>query len=239
MLGLAPNAARIAAGYGASVMIAEEYRVGGTCVIRGCVPKKLFVIGSHVRHEIEDAKGFGWTIPEFSFDWTTLVANKDKEIARLEGIYTTNGAILANSIFTMAGAGDTASGTGLAPIKAIVEQLQFKGNTRPVVLYWGCRTKADLYMHDWALQQAADLPWLSYVPVLSEPKLEDAWTGRTGFVHRAVLSDLPDLSEHEVYACGAPVMVDAARREFTAKAGLPDEFFYADAFTSMLDKTGA
>jgi len=94
-------------------------------------------------------------------------------------------------------------------------------------------------MHDWALQQAADLPWLSYVPVLSEPKPDDAWTGRTGFVHRAVLADLPDLSAHEVYACGAPVMVDAARREFTAQAGLPDEFFYADAFTSMLDKTGA
>src|SRR6478752_2682386 len=84
------RAARIAAGYGAKVMVAEEYRMGGTCVIRGCVPKKLFVIGSHVRHEIEDAAGFGWTIPEVSFDWPTLVANKDKEIARLEGIYTTN-----------------------------------------------------------------------------------------------------------------------------------------------------
>ena len=82
------RAARIAAGYGAKVMVAEEYRMGGTCVIRGCVPKKLFVIGSHVRHEIEDAAGFGWTIPEVSFDWPTLVANKDKEIARLEGIYT-------------------------------------------------------------------------------------------------------------------------------------------------------
>jgi glutathione reductase (NADPH) len=84
------RAARIAAGYGARVMIAEEYRMGGTCVIRGCVPKKLFVIGSHVHHEIEDAAGFGWTIPTATFDWPTLVANKDKEIARLEGIYTSN-----------------------------------------------------------------------------------------------------------------------------------------------------
>jgi glutathione reductase (NADPH) len=84
------RAARIAAGYGAKVMVAEEYRMGGTCVIRGCVPKKLFVIGSHIHHEIEDAAGFGWTIPPVSFDWKTLVANKDKEIARLEGIYTTN-----------------------------------------------------------------------------------------------------------------------------------------------------
>jgi glutathione reductase (NADPH) len=84
------RAARIAAGHGARVMVAEEYRMGGTCVIRGCVPKKLFVIGSHIRQEIEDAAGFGWSIGQVSFDWPTLVANKDKEIARLEGIYTTN-----------------------------------------------------------------------------------------------------------------------------------------------------
>jgi glutathione reductase (NADPH) len=84
------RAARIAAGHGAKVAVAEEYRMGGTCVIRGCVPKKLFVIGSHIHHEIEDAAGFGWTVPPVSFDWKTLVANKDREIARLEGIYTTN-----------------------------------------------------------------------------------------------------------------------------------------------------
>src|SRR6201991_1649118 len=84
------RAARIAAGHGAKVMVAEEYRMGGTCVIRGCVPKKLFVIGSHVHQEIEDAAGFGWTIPQATFDWPTLIANKDKEIARLEAAYTTN-----------------------------------------------------------------------------------------------------------------------------------------------------
>jgi len=84
------RAARIAAGYGARVMIAEEYRMGGTCVIRGCVPKKLLVMGSHIRHEIADAKGFGWTIPSATFDWPTLIANKDKEIARLEAAYTAN-----------------------------------------------------------------------------------------------------------------------------------------------------
>ncbi len=84
------RAARIAAGHGARVMVAEEYRMGGTCVIRGCVPKKLFVLGSHVRHDIEDAAGFGWTIPSANFDWPTLIANKDKEIARLEAAYTAN-----------------------------------------------------------------------------------------------------------------------------------------------------
>src|ERR1700760_1739875 len=84
------RAARIAAGHGARVMVAEEYRMGGTCVIRGCVPKKLFVMASHVHQEIEDAAGFGWTIPTPSFDGPTLVANKDKEIARLEAAYTSN-----------------------------------------------------------------------------------------------------------------------------------------------------
>src|SRR4051794_20086359 len=84
------RAARIAAGYGARVMVAEEYRMGGTCVIRGCVPKKLLVLASHIHFEIEDAAGFGWTIPPATFNWPTLIANKDKEIARLEGIYTAN-----------------------------------------------------------------------------------------------------------------------------------------------------
>ena len=84
------RAARIASGYGARVMIAEEYRVGGTCVIRGCVPKKLLVYASRFADEFEDAAGFGWTLPEPKFDWATLIANKDKEIDRLEKAYTAN-----------------------------------------------------------------------------------------------------------------------------------------------------
>src|SRR5436853_973297 len=84
------RAARIASGYGARVMIGEEYRVGGTCVIRGCVPKKLLVYASRFAEEFEDAAGFGWTVSELSFDWPTLIANKDKEIARLEAAYTAN-----------------------------------------------------------------------------------------------------------------------------------------------------
>src|SRR5262249_9902953 len=82
------RAARIAAGHGARVMIAEEYRVGGTCVIRGCVPKKLLVYASRFAREFEDAAGFGWTVPPPVFDWPTLIANKDQEIARLEAAYT-------------------------------------------------------------------------------------------------------------------------------------------------------
>jgi glutathione reductase (NADPH) len=84
------RAGRIAAGYGARVAVAEDYRVGGTCVIRGCVPKKLMVYASRFRDEFEDAAGFGWNVGERTFDWATLIANKDKEIARLEGIYRVN-----------------------------------------------------------------------------------------------------------------------------------------------------
>jgi CDP-4-dehydro-6-deoxyglucose reductase, E3 len=108
--------------------------------------------------------------------------------------------------------------------------------TRPAVLYWGCRSKADLYQHDWALAASQRLPNLRYVPVLSEPKAEDDWTGRTGFVHQAVMADLPDLSGHQVYVCGVPVMVDAARRDFTQRCSLPDTEFYADSFISEADK---
>src|SRR5215203_2854629 len=84
------RAARIAAGYGARVMLAEEFRVGGTCVIRGCVPKKLLVYASRFADEFEDAAGFGWSVPEPRFDWATLIRNKDAEIARLESIYRAN-----------------------------------------------------------------------------------------------------------------------------------------------------
>src|SRR3981081_2918906 len=84
------RAARIAAGHGARVMIAEEYRVGGTCVIRGCVPKKLLVYAARFADDFEDAAGYGWTVEEPVFDWAKLIANKDREIARLELAYTTH-----------------------------------------------------------------------------------------------------------------------------------------------------
>src|SRR3977135_2552315 len=84
------RAARIASGYGARVMVAEEFRVGGTCVIRGCVPKKLLVYASRFADEFEDAAGYGWTLSEPKFDWATLIANKDREIARLEAAYISN-----------------------------------------------------------------------------------------------------------------------------------------------------
>jgi len=129
-----------------------------------------------------------------------------------------------------------ASGTGFAPIKALIEQLAEIKSPRPVTLYWGARRRADLYLHDWAAQAHTLLPQLRYVPVLSEPAAEDAWTGRTGFVHQAVMADLPSLAGHQVYACGAPVMIDSAQRDFVAQCGLPADEFYADSFTSEADK---
>jgi len=159
---------------------------------------------------------------------------KEKEILRMEGPY---GSFFlreesAKPIVLLA------SGTGFAPIKAIIEHMRDKAIERPAVLYWGCRSRADLYRHEWALQTAAALPWLRYVPVLSEPKLNDQWDGRTGLVHRAVMADLPDLSGHQVYACGVPVMVESAKRDFVATCALPMDEFYADAFTSEADKHG-
>ena len=177
----------------------------------------------HIRH-----------MPGGKFTDHVFGAMKEKDILRMEGPF--------GSFFLREDSDKPivllASGTGFAPIKAIVEQLQQLGSSRPVVLYWGCRSKADLYLHDWALQAAASMPQLRYVPVLSDPRPEDGWSGRTGFVHQAVMADLPDLSAHQVYACGAPVMVESAQRDFVAKCGLPAEEFYADAFTSEADKHG-
>ncbi len=132
-----------------------------------------------------------------------------------------------------------ASGTGFAPIKALIEHMRFKGITRPAVLYWGGRRPADLYEDAWIQSQLADMPQLRYVPVVSDALPEDQWTGRTGFVHRAVLQDLPDLSGHQVYACGAPIVVDSARADFVQLAGLPEDEFYADSFTSAADQATA
>jgi CDP-4-dehydro-6-deoxyglucose reductase, E3 len=156
---------------------------------------------------------------------------KEKDILRVEGPFgsfflreSTKPIILL------------ASGTGLAPVKALIEQMRDTGDARPAWLYWGCRSRRDLYLHDWALEAAAELPQLRYVPVLSEPHADDGWRGRTGLVHQALMADWPDLSGHQVYACGTPAMVDAAQRDLVALCGLPADEFIADAFTSEADK---
>jgi CDP-4-dehydro-6-deoxyglucose reductase len=161
-------------------------------------------------------------------------AMKEKDILRMEGPF--------GSFFLREESDKPivllASGTGFAPIKALVEQLHDLGSIRPVRLYWGGRRKADLYLPGWFATAKELLPQIEIVPVLSEPAPEDAWTGRTGFVHLAVIADLPDLSDHQVYACGAPIVIESAQRDFVAKCGLPADEFYADSFTSEADKHG-
>ena len=182
------------------------------------------MIELHIRH-----------MPGGRFTDHVFGAMKEKEILRIEGPF--------GSFFLREDSDKPivllASGTGFAPLKAIIEHMEFKSISRPAVLYWGCRSKADLYLNDWAEAAAQRLPNLRYVPVLSEPRPGDAWSGRTGFVHQAVMADLPDLSAHQVYACGAPVMVEAAQTDFIARCGLPADEFYADSFTSEADKHGA
>ena len=176
----------------------------------------------HIRH-----------MPGGLFTDSVFSTLKEKDILRIEGPFgsfflreSTKPIILL------------ASGTGFAPIKAIIEQMREKGSSRPATLYWGGRRPADLYQADWIEQQCAAMPNLKYVPVVSDAQPEDGWSGRTGFVHQAVLQDWPDLSGHQVYACGAPIVVESAQRDYLA-AGLPADEFYADAFTSERDKLGS
>ncbi|HEX7328824.1 MAG TPA: CDP-6-deoxy-delta-3,4-glucoseen reductase [Casimicrobiaceae bacterium] len=124
-----------------------------------------------------------------------------------------------------------AGGTGFAPIKAIIEHMLFHRIPREMVLYWGARTKRDLYLAELAGRWQSQHRNFTFIPVLSEPAPDDAWPGRTGLVHQAVLADFPDLSGYQVYACGAPAMIDAARRDFTTLRGLAPADFYADSFT--------
>jgi CDP-4-dehydro-6-deoxyglucose reductase len=175
----------------------------------------------HIRH-----------MPGGKFTDHVFGAMKEKEIQRIEG---------PQGSFYLREDSDKplvflASGTGFAPIKAMLEHMQHKAITRPVTLYWGGRRPSDLYLNDWVQAQQALMPNLRYVPVISDALPEDAWSGRTGFVHQAVLQDTPDLSGYQVYACGAPIVVDSARSAYTA-AGLPSDEFYADSFTSAADKT--
>ena len=128
-----------------------------------------------------------------------------------------------------------ASGTGFAPIKAMIDHWAHQQSTRPITLYWGGRRPADLYMNALCEEWAKTLPNFRYIPVISDALPEDQWNGRTGFVHKAVMHDLQNLSDYQVYACGAPIMVESAQRDFVAECKLPNEEFFADSFTSEAD----
>jgi len=165
-------------------------------------------------------------IPGGSFTAQVFSTMKVKDILRFEGPLGT---------FRLREESDkpmvmVAGGTGFAPIKALIEHAIHNHIKRPIALYWGAKNRAELYLPELPQQWAAAHSHIGYVPVLSEPTAADAWTGRTGFVHQAVLEDFADLSGYQAYVCGAPVMVEAALRDFVAR-GLPADEFFADIFS--------
>jgi len=185
----------------------------------GNAPHDDELVQLHVRH-----------VPGGQFTDHVFGKMKERDILRFEGPHGTFFLREDSSkpiVFV-------ASGTGFAPIKSIIETALKKDTARPMTLYWGGRRPRDLYLHALAQGWAAQGK-LNYVPVVSEALPEDAWAGRTGFVHRAVMQDFPDLSAHQVYACGVPIMVDSARRDFTTLCQLPEDEFYADSFTTQAD----
>ena len=188
------------------------------------VPASGHGLELHIRH-----------MPGGKFTDHVFGAMKEKEIVRIEGPFGTF-FLREDSAKPMI---LLASGTGFAPIKAVIEDMQIKGIDRPATLYWGGRRPADLYLEDWVKAKMAEMPNLKYVPVISNAVPEDAWSGRTGFVHAAVLQDFPDLSGHQVYACGAPIVVDSAKTAYTTEGGLPEDEFYADSFITEADKARA
>ncbi|WP_028456319.1 CDP-6-deoxy-delta-3,4-glucoseen reductase [Chitinilyticum litopenaei] len=127
-----------------------------------------------------------------------------------------------------------ATGTGFAPIKGMLEHAFNKGIRREIILYWGARSLADLYMPQLPGQWQQEHANFTFIPVLSEPRPEDQWQGRTGFLHEVVLEDFGTLAHHQVYACGAPIMVESAFKHFVAR-GLPEDEFYSDAFFTARD----
>jgi CDP-4-dehydro-6-deoxyglucose reductase len=175
----------------------------------------------HVRH-----------VPGGAFTDHVFKTMKERDILRFEGPFGT---------FFLREESEkpivfVASGTGFAPIKSVIDAALRKGSSRPMRLYWGARRPKDLYLDALPARWSEEYPRFEYVPVVSDALAEDRWSGRSGFVHRAVMQDLPDLAGFQVYACGVPIMVDSARRDFTEKCGLPEGEFFCDSFTTAADK---
>ena len=187
-------------------------------------PHAASALELHIRH----LQGGLFTDHVFGVGATTM---KEREILRLEGPFGSFFLREDSQLPIVM----LASGTGFAPIKSIIEHMVHQNINRPITLYWGGRRPADLYMNELVEQWSKTIPDFKYVPVVSDALPEDGWTGRTGFVHRAVMQDFPDLSGCQVYACGAPIVIDSARREFVATCHLAEEAFFADSFTSEAD----
>ncbi len=165
-------------------------------------------------------------LPDGTFSQHVMNDMKERAILRFEGPL---GSFFLREesdkpIIFMAG------GTGFAPIKSVIEHALHTHVDRQMVLYWGARSMRDLYMAELPGRWQRDYSHFTFIPVLSEPLPEDSWQGRTGLVHQAILDDFADLSGYEVYACGAPGMIEVGQKAFEA-CGLPENAFFADAFT--------
>lgn len=180
-------------------------------------PQQTETIELHIRH-----------VPGGSFTEQVFHRFKVRDILRLEGPLGT--FFLQEPVSSTVPIVFLAGGTGFAPVKSIIEDMIARDLHCPVTLYWGARSTEGLYMHGLAERWARELAWFRYVPVISDNPPED-WRGRRGLVHRAVMEDLPDLSQHQVYACGAPAMIEAARKDLIILCGMREETFFADAFT--------
>jgi len=176
-------------------------------------PEEDGLLELHVRH-----------VPGGKFTDQVFGTMKAKDIMRING---------PHGSFFLRDSGKpvifVAGGTGFAPIKSILAHAFHHEIDRKFVLYWGARGPRGIYQPDLPARWQLEHAHFGFIPVLSQPLPEDNWPGRTGFVHEAVLADFPDLSGHEVYACGAPPMVQAARRDFMAR-GLPEDAFFSDSF---------
>lgn len=232
---------------------AIERVAGDVIVLRLKLPaneRLQFLAGQYIEFMLKDGKRRAFSIANAPHDdgflqlhirliaggeFTGHVFNgmKEKDILRFQGPY---GSFFlreesAKPMILLAG------GTGFAPIKAMVEHAIAENSTRPMDIYWGGRALTDLYLLPTAERWARERPGLRFVPVLSDSPEDEQWQGRTGFVHAAVMADFPDLSGHQVYVCGSPAMVTAARHDFVGQCHLPENEFFADAFEFASDRT--
>ena len=165
-------------------------------------------------------------VPGGQFTEHVFSSMRPRDIVRIEGplgSFHFHAESTAPAIFL-------AGGTGFAPIKAIIEDALDKKVSRPMHLYWGAATPDGLYLDSQVRQWAAQLPSFHYIPVISSSSPSN-WAGRTGLVHHALMNDYPDLSRHQVYACGSPAMIESARQDLIERCALSADAFFADAFT--------
>lgn len=211
-----------------------------------------FLAGQHIEFQLKDGRSRSYSlanpphddallelhirhVPGGLFSGQVFSAMKVRDILRLKGPL--------GSFFIREDSDKpmifVAGGTGFAPIKGMLEHAFAAHMDREIVLYWGVRARKDLYMAELPQRWAAEHPNFSFVPVLSDPAPDDAWQGRTGNVHAAVLADFADLTDYQVYVSGAPVMVDSARETFIHTRGLPEDQFFADSFAYAADALSA